>query len=83
MSEQETQTAEQIAQHISAMGDSVTVINDDVAKAFTTEIGARITRNTDHLELMLAKDFVIADANSKTSFTGAVTAGKAYVAANA
>jgi hypothetical protein len=40
-----------------------------------------VTRNTDHLEIQAAKDWYSDSSNSKTSYTGAVTAGKAYVAA--
>lgn len=79
----ETPTAEQIAKHISAMGDSVTTINEEIAKTFTTEIGMRVKANVDHLLLMLAKDFIIANAGSKTSFTAAVVAGQAFCDANA
>ena len=69
------------------MDDSVDLINATVAddtEAVETEgaEGAKlmVTRNTDHLELQLAKDWAIADNRSKTSYTNAVTAGKAYVA---
>tara|TARA_R100001086_G_scaffold239684_1_gene165290 strand:+ start:332 stop:457 length:126 start_codon:yes stop_codon:yes gene_type:complete len=40
-----------------------------------------VTRNTDDLELQLSKDWAIADDRSKTTYTDAITAGKAYVAA--
>ena len=76
------QSAEQIAQHIKAMGDSVTVVNEEIAKPFTEQVGIRVKQNVDHLSLMLAKDFVIADGGSKTSFTTAVAAGQTYLDAN-
>ncbi|ANH49362.1 hypothetical protein uvFWCGRAMDCOMC429_039 [Freshwater phage uvFW-CGR-AMD-COM-C429] len=83
MTEQrETPTAEEIAQHISAMGDSVTTINQEIAKPFTEAVGMRVKANVDHLLLMLAKDFVIAHGGSKTLFTTAVTAGQTYLDAN-
>lgn len=78
----ESTTAEQVAQHISAMGDSVTVINEEIAKPFTDELGKRVKANVDHLSIMLAKDFIIADSGSKTAFTDAVAAGQAYLDAN-
>lgn len=78
----DTPTAEEVAQHISAMGDSVTVVNEEIAKAYTEEVGKRVKANVDHLSLMLEKDFVIAAAGSKTSFTAAVAAGQAFLDAN-
>ena len=41
-----------------------------------------VTRNTDHLEIQAAKDWYSASDKSKTPYTGAVTAGKAYVVSN-
>jgi hypothetical protein len=39
-----------------------------------------VTRNTDHLEIQAAKDWYSDSSLDKTSYTDAVTAGKAYVA---
>lgn len=82
------ETAEQITAHFSAMDDSVTLINatvadDTEAKAMyggAAEVKLMITRNTDHLEIQAAKDWYIASSKTKTPYTNAVTAGKAYVA---
>ena len=81
------ETAEQITAHFSAMDDSVTLINEIVADdteaklhATAAEVKLMITRNTDHLEIQAAKDWYIASSKTKTSYTNAVTAGKAYVA---
>lgn len=81
------ETAEEIAQHFSAMGDSVNLINaivaDDteaVAQNDAAEVKLMITRNTDHLEIQIAKDWYAESSVTKTSYTDAVTAGKAYVA---
>ena len=81
-------TAEEIAAHFSAMDDSVTLINATVAddsEALETmdaaEVKLMVTRNTDHLEIQAAKDWYSASSKSKTPYTNAVTAGKAYVAA--
>ena len=53
-----TVTAEQIAQHYSAALDSVNLINNLVATASGTDKDAeRISRNVEHLELMVAKDY--------------------------
>lgn len=78
----EIQTVEEIAQHIKAMGDSVMVVNRDVVKPYTDRVGLVVKANVEHLKLMLAKDFVIADGGSKTSFTTAVAAGQTYLDAN-
>jgi hypothetical protein len=51
-------TIEEIAQHYSAMGDSVNLINEIVASGDTDEESVdTIARNKEHLELMVAKDF--------------------------
>ena len=82
-------TAEEIAAHFSAMDDSVNLINATVAddteafEMFKTEeeVNLMVTRNTDHLEIQAEKDWYKDSSNSKTSYDDAVTAGKAYVAA--
>ena len=82
------ETAEQITAHFAAMDDSVNLINATVADdteakviyGSAAEVKLMITRNTDHLEIQAAKDWYIASSKTKTSYTNAVTAGKAYVA---
>jgi elongation factor P hydroxylase len=82
-------TEAEIAAHFSAMDDSVTLINATVADdtealliyGNDAEVKLMVTRNTDHLEIQAAKDWYSDSSNSKTSYTNAVTAGKAYVAA--
>ena len=39
-----------------------------------------VTRNTDHLELQAAHSWYSDSSVSKTAYTDAITAGKAYVA---
>ena len=86
----EEPTADEIAQHFSAMDDSVNLINSTVADdtdalemyGDAAEVKLMITRNTDHLEIQAAKDWYSDSSKSKTPYTDAVTAGKAYVAAN-
>jgi len=81
-------TAEEIADHFSAMDDSVTLINATVADdtealeqfGSAEEVNLMVTRNTDHLEIQAAKDWYAESSNSKASYDDAVTAGKAYVA---
>jgi hypothetical protein len=51
-------TTEEIAQHYSAAMDSVRLINEIVASGDTDEETVDVkTRNQEHLEIMLAKDF--------------------------
>ena len=83
----ESLTADEINQHFTAMGHSVDLINDTVADDTEAkqmnggEAGAKamVKRNTDHLELQLAKDCAKGDKRSKKTYTDAVTAGKAYI----
>jgi hypothetical protein len=54
----DTQTPEQIAQHYSAAMDSVNLINGGKPQDITdAEWVDRVTRNKEHLVIMLAKDF--------------------------
>ncbi len=81
-------TAEEIAAHFSAMDDSVTLINATVADdsdalemhGNVAEVKLMVTRNTDHLELQATHSWYSDSSKSKTPYTNAVTAGKAYVA---
>ena len=81
-------TADEIAAHFSAMDDSVNLINATIADdtdalvSFGTadEVKLMVSRNTDHLEIQAAEDWYSDSSKSKTSYTDAVTAGKAYVA---
>ena len=76
-------TAEQIAQNYSAMGDSVALINDVIAgKAMKDDAKEDrqdcVDRNTQHLELMVAKDYWTDE--SMTATNAAITAGNGYTA---
>ena len=82
-------TPTEIAQHFSAMDDSVnlitTIVEDDASFVNDDPDGAdgvklMVTRNTDHLEIQAAKDWYSDSSKSKTTYTNAVTIGKAYVA---
>lgn len=75
-------TPEQIAQHYSAMGDSVWLINaiiagEQMADASEADKKDTVERNVAHLELMLAKDFWTDE--DMTAVNEAIAAGKAYV----
>ena len=79
----ETPSAEEIAQHYKAMGDSVSLINDVIAgDAMAEETDEEkadcVKRNVDHLEIMLAKDFWTSE--NMTAVNSAVSAGKSYLA---
>ncbi len=76
-------TAEQIAQNYSAMGDSVALINDVIAGKAMADDDAEdrqdcVDRNTQHLELMVAKDYWTDE--SMTAANAAITAGNGYTA---
>ena len=70
-------TAAEKTQDYSAAGDSVTLINTLAAKSsLTDEEKETIKRNTDHLELMVAKsDWE--SSQTMTAFNKAITDGKA------
>ena len=82
----DTITPEEIAQHFSAMDDSVALINaivadDTDALSYETaaDVKLMVTRNTDHLEIQAAKTWDSESALSKTAYVNAVAAGKTYV----
>ena len=80
---EEVKTAEEIAQDFTAMGHSVTLINEVIAgnKMADEEAEDRqscVDRNVEHLELMVAKDYWTTE--SMTDVNSAITAGKAYTA---
>jgi hypothetical protein len=88
------QTVEQV---LTAATDSVTLINSVNAGTWNVEgmeqsdINDMVQRNVDHLEIVLAyapvdedddTPDVAGDSSDKSSYTGAITTGKAYIAAN-
>ena len=82
----DTITPEEIAQHFSAMDDSVALINaivaddtDALANDTAADVKLMGTRNTDHLEIQAAKTWYSESALSKTAYVNAVAAGKTYV----
>ena len=79
----EPRTEEQLAQDYSAMGDSVALINAVIAGDSMAEDDAEdrqdcVDRNTQHLELMVAKE----DWGSEdmTAVNAAISAGNGYSA---
>ena len=78
-----TRETDQIAQDYSAMGDSVDLINAIIAGESMADESAedrqdRVDRNSEHLQLMVAKD----DWGSEdmTAVNAAITAGNGYTA---
>ena len=76
-------TAEQIAQHYTAMGHSVDLINAIIAGTAMAEDDAAdkqdcVNRNVEHLQIMVAKDFWTDE--DMTSVNAAIDAGTAYEA---
>ena len=76
-------TTEEIAQHYTAMGHSVDLINAIIAGTAMADDDAAekqgcVDRNVEHLELMVAKDFWTTE--DMTAVNAAITAGKAYSA---
>tara|TARA_R110001592_G_scaffold249263_1_gene511762 strand:+ start:422 stop:667 length:246 start_codon:yes stop_codon:yes gene_type:complete len=79
----EPRTTEDLAQDYSAMGDSVALITDVIAGDCMADESAEdrqgcVDRNTQHLELMVAKD----DWGSEdmTACDAAIVAGNGYTA---
>ena len=80
---EDVKTAEDIAQDYTAMGHSVTLINEviagtQMADEEAAEKQSAVDRNVEHLELMVAKEFWTNE--SMTASNSAITAGKAYTA---
>ena len=74
-------TAEEIAQHYTAMGHSVDLINAIIAGTAMADDDAAdkqdcVDRNVEHLEIMVAKDYWTSE--DMTAANAAITAGKAY-----
>ena len=79
---------------LTAATDSVNLINGvnggtwGVVDMTQAEINEMVQRNVDHLEIILAyngtneQPDIAGDSSDKSSYTGAVTTGKAYIAAN-
>ena len=79
----EPRTTEELAQDYSAMGNSVTLITDVIAGNSMADEDAEerqgcVDRNTQHLELMVAKD----DWGSEdmTATNAAIVSGNGYTA---
>ena len=79
MSEVKKTPAEQATQDLAAGMDSVNLINKlVVANEHSEQIDKSVQVNYKHLELVLARENVIADASDKTPYLNAIAAGKAF-----
>ena len=89
--------AQTVTECLTAATDSVTLINEvnggsyNVTGMPQAEINDMVQRNVDHLEIILAyapvdsdddTPDVAGDSSDKSSYTGAITTGKAYIADN-
>ena len=89
--------AQTVSEVLTAATDSVTIINGvnagtwDVEGMEQSEINELVQRNVDHLEIVLAYAPVDEDddtpdvagsSDDKTSYTTAITTGKAYISSN-
>ena len=87
-----TQTVTEV---LTAATDSVTLIDavnggtHEVGTMTQAEINDMVQRNVDHLETILTYDStmvavpnIVDSSEDKSSYTGAITTGKAYIAAN-
>jgi len=71
------ETAAQIVQHYTAMGHSVDLINEVIATGDTDgESLDAISRNVEHLELMLTRDYWTGE--DMTAVNAAIVAGNSY-----
>ena len=79
-----------VSEVLTAATDSVSLINGVKAGSWNVtgmtqaEINAMVQRNVDHLEIILeyTDPDVKGSSDDKTSYTDAITTGKAYIAAN-
>ena len=87
--------AQTVTECLTAATDSVTLINAvnggsyDVGRMTQEEINEMVQRNVDHLETILTYNStmngvpnIVDSSEDKSSYTGAITTGKAYIAAN-
>jgi hypothetical protein len=89
--------AQTVTEVLTAATDSVTLIDavdggtHDVSRLTQAQINEMVQRNVDHLEIILAyapvdeddnTPDVAGDSSDKSSYTDAITTGKAYIAAN-
>ena len=86
--------AQTVAQVLASADDSVSLINDINTNGANSEyiapdlsqeeVNNAVQRNVDHLEIILAytDPDVAGSSDYKSSYTSAITTGKAYISAN-
>jgi hypothetical protein len=82
--------AQTVTEVLTAATDSVTLIDAvnggtyEVGTMTQAEINEMVQRNVDHLEIILAytDPDVAGDSSDKSSYTGAIATGKAYISNN-
>ena len=87
--------AQTVTECLTAATDSVTLINEvnggsyNVTGMTQAEINDMVQRNVDHLETILTYDStmvavpnIVDSSEDKSSYTGAIATGRAYIAAN-
>jgi hypothetical protein len=80
INEQELTPEQKVQRQISAMGDSVWLINKLITEdEHTEEIHDTVDRNVRHLEIMLGKSEIQNAGSDLTSFNTAITDGKAFI----
>jgi hypothetical protein len=80
INKEELTEEQKVARHISAMGDSVTLINQAIEKGDHAEnVHRRIEANVSHLQLMISKDMIANSGQDLGAFTAAITAGRAFI----
>lgn len=73
---------EQVLKNISAMRDSVWVINSEIEKDVTKSTLETIQRNVSHLELMMSNSDIIDSGEDLTDITQAIDSGKTFYEEN-
>jgi hypothetical protein len=74
----ETPSPEQILSSISAMRDSVWVINSEMEKSPSKESIQTIQRNIAHLELQISNEHIISFGEDLSDVTEAINVGKLF-----
>jgi hypothetical protein len=76
-------TLEDVGQHISALMDSVSLINNKMqVENIDQETIDAITRNYQHIEIMLEKDFIVNSGEDLSIFTQTVLDAKNFINSN-
>ena len=75
-------TPEQVQSQISAMGDSVTLIDQKISGTFNVEDWDTVDRNVRHLEIMLEKEHIIGSGSDLSVFSDIVSRAKDILTAN-